>query len=169
MRVLVIGSGGREHAVCWKLSQSPLLGELYCAPGNPGIATVADRVPIEVENVPELVEFASEMKIDLTVVGHTDHVGTEEYNLALSLRRAKAVVDYLEANGLGHVSFTQHGKGESRPVADNETAEGRALNRRVEIYTHSPEEHCCSSIQEPTNSGVALVTRPSSGWNVNGG
>ena len=69
MRVLVIGSGGREHALCWKLRQSPLLSELYCAPGNPGIAAVADRLPIEVENVPKLVEFAAEMKIDLTVVG----------------------------------------------------------------------------------------------------
>ena len=69
MRVLVIGGGGREHALCWKLRQSPQLGELYCAPGNPGIAAVADRVPIEVENVPKLVDFAAEMKIDLTVVG----------------------------------------------------------------------------------------------------
>ena len=69
MKVLVIGSGGREHALCWKLAQSPLLTELYCAPGNPGIAAVADRVPIEVENVAELVEFAAELKIDLTVIG----------------------------------------------------------------------------------------------------
>ncbi len=69
MKVLVIGSGGREHALCWKLRQSPLLAELFCAPGNPGIAEVADLVPIEVENVPQLAEFAGEMKVDLTVVG----------------------------------------------------------------------------------------------------
>jgi phosphoribosylamine--glycine ligase len=69
MKVLVIGSGGREHALCWKLRQSPLLTELFCAPGNPGIAAVADRVPIEVEDVAQLTEFAAEMKIDLTVVG----------------------------------------------------------------------------------------------------
>ena len=69
MKVLVIGSGGREHALCWKLSQSPLLTELYCAPGNPGIAQVADRVPIAVDDVKQLAEFAGEMKIDLTVVG----------------------------------------------------------------------------------------------------
>ena len=69
MRVLVIGNGAREHALCWKLRQSPLLTELYCAPGNPGIAAVADRVPIAPEEVPRLADFATEMKIDLTVVG----------------------------------------------------------------------------------------------------
>ncbi len=69
MKVLVVGSGGREHAICWKLSQSPQLEELYCAPGNPGIAEVADRVPIAVEEIRELADFAAELKIDLTVVG----------------------------------------------------------------------------------------------------
>lgn len=69
MKVLVIGSGGREHALCWKLRQSPLLTELYCAPGNPGIANVADRVPLAAEEVQRLADFAAEMRIDLTVVG----------------------------------------------------------------------------------------------------
>jgi phosphoribosylamine--glycine ligase len=69
MRVLVVGSGAREHAVCWKLRQSPLLEELYCAPGNPGIASVADRVPLAAEEVQGLADFATEMKIDLTVIG----------------------------------------------------------------------------------------------------
>ncbi|HYN22524.1 MAG TPA: phosphoribosylamine--glycine ligase, partial [Thermoanaerobaculia bacterium] len=55
--------------LCWKLRQSPLLKELYCAPGNPGIAQVADLVPISAEEVQRLADFASEMKIDLTVVG----------------------------------------------------------------------------------------------------
>ena len=48
MRVLVVGSGGREHALCWAISASPLLTKLWCAPGNPGIATVAECVPIGV-------------------------------------------------------------------------------------------------------------------------
>ncbi len=69
MRVLVVGSGGREHALCWKLRQSPLLDELYCAPGNPGIAEVADLVPVAADDVRQLADFAGEMKIDLTVVG----------------------------------------------------------------------------------------------------
>ncbi len=69
MKVLLIGSGGREHALAWKLRQSPLLGELYCAPGNPGVSGIADRVPIAVEEIARLADFATEMRIDLTVVG----------------------------------------------------------------------------------------------------
>ncbi|MGH9362956.1 MAG: phosphoribosylamine--glycine ligase [Thermoanaerobaculia bacterium] len=69
MKILVVGSGGREHALCWKLRQSPECEELYCAPGNPGIAAVADRVPIAAEEVVRLADFAVDMQVDLTVVG----------------------------------------------------------------------------------------------------
>ncbi|HEV8630619.1 MAG TPA: phosphoribosylamine--glycine ligase [Thermoanaerobaculia bacterium] len=69
MRVLVVGGGGREHALCWKLRQSPLLGELYCAPGNPGIAELADLVPRQPEEIHEIAGFAAEARIDLTIVG----------------------------------------------------------------------------------------------------
>lgn len=69
MRVLVVGNGGREHALCWKLRQSPELTELFCAPGNPGIARLADLVPIGADEIHALADFAQEAKIDLTVVG----------------------------------------------------------------------------------------------------
>ena len=69
MKVLVIGSGAREHALCWRLRQSPLLEELYCAPGNPGIAEIADLVPRSVGDVMELADFAEGVGVDLTVVG----------------------------------------------------------------------------------------------------
>jgi len=69
MRVLVVGSGGREHALCWKLRQSPMLDELYCAPGNPGIAEEADLVSIAVDEIQKLADFAVDLKIDLTIVG----------------------------------------------------------------------------------------------------
>jgi phosphoribosylamine---glycine ligase len=69
MRVLMIGNGGREHAICWKLRQSPLLKELYVAPGNAGMAAIADRVPIGVADIIELADFAQQLRIDLTVVG----------------------------------------------------------------------------------------------------
>jgi phosphoribosylamine--glycine ligase len=69
MKVLVIGGGGREHALCWKLRQSPLLRDLYCAPGNPGIAELATAVPIAPEEIHRLADFAADLKIDLTVIG----------------------------------------------------------------------------------------------------
>ena len=69
MRVLVVGGGGREHALAWKLRQSPRVRELFCAPGNGGIAGVADCVRIAADDVPGLLAFARERRIDLTVVG----------------------------------------------------------------------------------------------------
>lgn len=69
MRVLVIGSGGREHALAWKLAQSPEIGEIFCAPGNPGIASHATCLPIGASDTVELADFAEKMKVDLTVVG----------------------------------------------------------------------------------------------------
>jgi phosphoribosylamine--glycine ligase len=69
MRVLVIGSGGREHALCWALAASPLLSKLWCAPGNPGIAQVAECVGIGVMDFPALVAFAQDNGVDLVVPG----------------------------------------------------------------------------------------------------
>ena len=69
MKVLVIGSGGREHALCWKIRQSPLVKTLYCAPGNPGIARQAKCVDIKVSDIEGLLRFARAEEIDLTVVG----------------------------------------------------------------------------------------------------
>ena len=69
MRVLVIGSGGREHALCWALTASPLLTRLWCAPGNPGISELAECVPIGVMDIFALVGFARENAVDLVVPG----------------------------------------------------------------------------------------------------
>ncbi len=69
MNVLVIGSGGREHALCWKLKQSPKVKKLFCAPGNGGISRIAECVTIGVDDIDALLKFALSKKIDLTVVG----------------------------------------------------------------------------------------------------
>ncbi len=69
MRVLVVGSGGREHALCWAISASPLLTRLWCAPGNPGIADVAECVAIGVLDIPALVAFAKDNAVDLVFPG----------------------------------------------------------------------------------------------------
>lgn len=69
MRVLVVGYGGREHALVWKLKQSPSVKEIFCAPGNPGIAELADCVPIDGSNIVELADFALSVSVNLTVVG----------------------------------------------------------------------------------------------------
>jgi len=72
MKVLVIGSGGREHAIIWKVAQNKKVTEIFCAPGNGGILQLATCVPIEATNISGLVEFALEKKIDLTIVGMDD-------------------------------------------------------------------------------------------------
>lgn len=87
MKILVIGSGGREHALVWKIAQSPLVEKIYCAPGNPGIGCIAENVPLKVEDLPGLLAFAKKEGIGLTVVGP---------ELPLSL----GIVDLFEEFGL---------------------------------------------------------------------
>jgi len=69
MKVLVIGSGGREHALVWKIIQSPKVSQVYCAPGNAGISKLAQCINIDADSIEKLVDFVQEEKIDLTVVG----------------------------------------------------------------------------------------------------
>ena len=87
MKVLVIGGGGREHAICWKLSKSPKVDELYCAPGNAGIAEVAKCVDIGVMDFEKMADFAKKEAFDLVVVGPDDPL-------------AGGIVDVLEEMGL---------------------------------------------------------------------
>ena len=72
--------------------------------------------------------------VDIDVIGHTDSDGSEEYNQALSIRRANAVKDFMVSEGIDASIIDVSGKGELSPIADNRTREGRALNRRVEIH-----------------------------------
>ena len=72
MKVLIIGSGGREHAIAWKVAKSPKVDKIYCAPGNAGIAEFAECVPIGAMEFEKLAAFAKENAVDLTVVGMDD-------------------------------------------------------------------------------------------------
>jgi phosphoribosylamine--glycine ligase len=69
VKILIVGGGGREHALAWKITESPRLTKLYCAPGNPGMAQIADCVPVAADDIAALRAFAQEHHIDLTVVG----------------------------------------------------------------------------------------------------
>lgn len=74
MKILVIGGGGREHALCWAIAASPLTDKLYCAPGNAGIAEVAECVPIQAMDFNRVVAFAQENAIDFVVIGPDDPI-----------------------------------------------------------------------------------------------
>lgn len=87
MKVLIVGGGGREHAIAWKISQSPKVSRLYCAPGNGGIASLAQCVPIKAMDIEGIVEFAKSEGIDLVVVAPDDPL-------------AAGMVDALESAGI---------------------------------------------------------------------
>ena len=87
MKVLIVGSGGREHAIAWKVAQSPKVDKIYCAPGNAGIAEYAECVPISAMEFDKLAAFAKKHEVDLTVIGMDDPL-------------VGGIVDVFEAQGL---------------------------------------------------------------------
>ncbi len=128
MRILVVGGGGREHALVWKLAQSPLAERIYCAPGNAGIARQAQCVPIRPTEIEALAEFAERERIDLTVVG------PEAPLIA-------GIVDLFEARGLRIFG----------PSADPARIEGsksfaKRLMKAANIPTAAYQE--CSSLEQ---------------------
>ena len=94
MKILVVGSGGREHALAWKLKQSPRVSGVFCAPGNAGISGVATNVPIKTHEQEKLAHFAREEGIGLTVVGPDDVL-------------AAGLVDFFQSQGLRIFGPTQ--------------------------------------------------------------
>src|SRR5579875_1807267 len=102
MKVLVVGHGAREHALCWRLSQSPSVWGLYCTGGNHGINQIARPVPIEPEDIEELRRFAIAERIDLTVVGPETPlaigIADEFANVGLTLFGPSRAAAQLEAS-----------------------------------------------------------------------
>lgn len=121
MNVLLIGSGGREHALVWKLLQSPKIDRLYCAPGNAGIAEDAICVPIGAMEFDKLVEFAKNNSIDLTVVGMDDPL-------------VGGIVDAFEAEGL-----KIFGPRKNAAIIEGSKAFSKALMKKYNIPTAAYE------------------------------
>ncbi|HET6419212.1 MAG TPA: phosphoribosylamine--glycine ligase, partial [Geobacteraceae bacterium] len=121
MKVLVIGSGGREHALVWKIAQSPLVDKVYCAPGNPGIGELAENVPIKVDDLQGLLDFAKREGIGLTVVGP---------ELPLSL----GVVDLFEEHG-----FKVFGARKNAAIIEASKAFSKDLMKKYDVPTAAYE------------------------------
>jgi len=76
MKILVIGGGGREHALVWKLKQSSSIDRIFCAPGNAGTTEIAENIAVSATDLPQLLRFAKQNDVDLTVVGPDDPLAT---------------------------------------------------------------------------------------------
>ena len=139
MKILVLGSGGREHALLWKLRQSPRVRALFCAPGNAGTAQLATNVPIKITEQQKLVEFAQREGIDLTVVGPDDAL-------------AAGIVDLFQKHGLRIFGPTQSGaRLESSKVFAKEFMERHGIpTARAGSFSESSEaQHFCRKARYP--------------------
>jgi phosphoribosylamine--glycine ligase len=128
MKVLVVGNGGREHALVWKIRQSPLVHEIYCAPGNAGIAGLADCVPIDSTNIVEVADFAQTIGADLTVVGP-------------ELPAVLGIVDEFHRRGLSIF-------GPSRAAAELEGSKAFAREFMDRHKIPSPRHRVCTTVEE---------------------
>ena len=121
MKVLIIGSGGREHTIAWKLAQSKRVTKLYCAPGNAGIAQLAECVPIGAMELEKLADFAQAEQIDLTVVGMDDPL-------------VAGIVDVFEERGL-----RVFGPRKAAAILEGSKAFSKELMKKYQIPTAAYE------------------------------
>ncbi len=137
MKVLIVGGGGREHAIAWKVAQSPKVDKIYCAPGNAGIAEVAECVPIGAMEFDKLAAFAKEQEIDLTVIGMDDPL-------------VGGVVDVFEAAGL-----RVFGPRKNAAVLEGSKAFSKDLMKKYQIPTAAYE-----TFTDPEAALAYLETAP---------
>jgi phosphoribosylamine--glycine ligase len=162
MRVLLVGNGGREDAIAWKLAQSKELKKLYIAPGNPGTARWGENVAIKAEDVGELVKFAKEAKIDLAIIGPEDPL-------------AAGIVDALESQGIKAFGPSQSAaqleadKAFSKQImraSSVSTAEGRTFTKFADAkaYIASRDEPVVvKAAGLAKGKGVMVCNEPSDG------
>jgi len=103
-------------------------------------AVLKEQGKVELHKLDEYIKSKGIKVVDINVIGRTDSMGSEEYNQGLSERRAVAVKDYMVSEGIKGSIIDVSGEGESNPVADNSTEEGRALNRRVDVHVGAKEQ-----------------------------
>ena len=121
MKILIVGSGGREHVIAWKCARSPKVEKIYCAPGNAGIAEVAQLVPLKADQFEELADFAQSHEIDLTVIGMDDPL-------------VGGIVDVFEARGL-----RVFGPRKNAAILEGSKAFSKDLMKKYNIPTASYE------------------------------
>ena len=142
MNVLVVGGGGREHALAWKMAQSPRLGKLYCAPGNAGTGMIAENIEVAVDDFEALAAAAERQRIDLTVVGPEDPL-------------AGGLVDLFEQRGLGIIGPTKPAARIEADKAFAKTLMNRALVPTAEARIFDNLEHARTYIA-PRDSGLVV-------------
>jgi phosphoribosylamine--glycine ligase len=162
MKVLLIGNGGREHAIAWKLAKSKELSKLYITPGNPGTAQCGENVAIKAENIEEIVRFAKENKVGLVIVGPEDPL-------------AEGIVDVLEAEGVkafgpnkaaAHLEADKAFAKQIMRASSVSTAEGRTFTRfsDAKAYIASRDEAVVvKAAGLAKGKGVIVCDEPSDG------
>jgi len=103
-------------------------------------SVLKEQGKVELHKLDEYIKSKGIRVVDINVIGHTDSMGSDEYNQGLSERRATAVKDYMVSEGIDGSIIDASGEGESNPVADNSTEEGRALNRRVDVHVGATQQ-----------------------------
>ena len=121
MNIMIVGSGGREHALAWKCSLSPKVDRIYCAPGNAGIAQIAELVPLRADQFEELADFAKDHSVDLTIVGMDDPL-------------VGGIVDVFEERGL-----RVFGPRKNAAILEGSKAFSKELMHKYDIPTASYE------------------------------
>jgi phosphoribosylamine--glycine ligase len=143
MKVLVVGSGGREHALIWKIAQGPKVSKVYCAPGNAGISEQATIVPIQANDLNGLLEFALREKIDLTVVGPEDPL-------------TRGIVDLFESKDLLIFGATK-----KAAEIEGSKAFAKEMMKKYHIPTASYEifDHRNEAVKYIRNQGAPIVVK----------